>query len=145
MLYDDRDRMTEYLRCSGSAGGASANGSTTGNSATVVPPAATPAADPALAAQLAAEVQEARGQLPITQGPFTVTDVTSSGNELSLIGTLSVDIPTAQWSQFETELQRSNCSGSQAALIRRGAVITTQITDSAGETRSFTTASCPAA
>ncbi len=145
ILFDDRDRMTEYRRCSGSAGGASANGSTTGNSAApIATPPAPSTVDPAVTAEIEQGVAEMRGQLPLRQGPLTITNVTSSGAQLTLVGTVSVDIIPAQWTEIETRLRQGNCSGSEGALIRRGASVTTQISDSTGETRSFTTASCPA-
>lgn len=151
VLLDDRDDAVEYSRCergSGGSGGSSnsENSSATSDSSGAAPPAtqAAPADNPQLAAEIAAGVIQLRSQLPIAQGPMTITNVSSAGTQLTLSGNLSVDVNDAQWRQFETGLRQGNCSGDEGAMIRRGASVTTQITDSTGETRSFTTASCPA-
>lgn len=144
VLIDDRDRTTELERCEGDGSERPESrdqGSTSSNMAGPSAPAAS--ADPQLATEIEAGVVRLRSQLPLRQGPLTITSVSSSGTALTIVGTLNVDVTPQQWSQMETRMRQGHCSGNEAAMIRRGASVITQLTDSTGEARTFTTSSCP--
>lgn len=142
VLIDDQDRVIELERCETGSTTANAGGTAPGVAPAAPATPATPA-NPQLEQGIAAGVQMLRAQLPMRQGPLTITSVSSSGTQLTLVGTLAIDVTEAQWPQFEQGLRQGNCSGSSAQMIQMGASVVTQITDAAGETRSFTVDRCP--
>lgn len=147
VLVDEADRTTEYKKCDGALGaGESGNPAgadkAPGTAALVQPAPSAPGGDPQLATEMAAGVTTLRRQLPIRNGAMTITDVATAGSVLTLTANIAVDVTPEQWTQVETRLQERNCSGSSGTMIRRGAVVTTNLTDSTGESRSITTSSC---
>jgi hypothetical protein len=111
--------------------------------ASSLPPASTaPAAGGDLASQLRVAADVQRRQLPIRNGPATITAVDAIGTTLHLYITISRDLGAAQWSAMERSMRANICQGSSADMVRQGASVTYHMLDSAEEQRTVTVSSC---
>lgn len=102
--------------------------------------------DAMLQQQVALAAQMLQSQVPIHQGPVTITNVRAEGTELITSMTLPVDLNEDTAATFRTQLPAQQCSNPQVAqLINRGARYTYIMTDSGGEEFTFNISSCPGA
>ena len=104
------------------------------------PVGSAPGAD--LASQLAAAADVQRRQLPIRNGPATITAVEAIGTVLHLYITVDRDMAAGQWAAMERSMRANICQGSSADMVRKGASVTYHMLDSAQEQRTVTVTSC---
>ena len=96
-----------------------------------------------LAQELEEAVRELRRTLPSRDGPITVTDVDLDGLEMIYTGRLDATFTQAQIDQFRREFRRGLCEAEEtAAVVRRGAAITYNLTDEEGTEFSTSLARC---
>jgi hypothetical protein len=104
------------------------------------PTGSAPGADLASQLAIAAEVQ--RRQLPVRNGPATITAVEAVGTVLNLYITIDRDLAAGQWAAMERSMRANICQGSSADMVRKGASVTYHMLDSAEEQRTVTVTSC---
>ena len=108
------------------------------DSAAVQQPAAP---NEALRTELAAEVAAYQGQLPLREGPATITAVRLNG--LELIYDMRVDQPVDE-AAFRRALESGLCGGADTSVtIRRGVTFTYRVTEPAGRTIVASIDRCP--
>jgi hypothetical protein len=96
-----------------------------------------------LAQELDEAVRELRRTLPSRDGPITVTDVDLDGLEMIYTGRLDATFTQAQIDQFRREFRTGLCEARDtAAIVRRGAAITYNLTDQEGTEFSTSLARC---
>lgn len=132
----------------GSAEATSGSASTTSGTPAPAPaPTGAPpaAADPQVAQQVNMTAQMIQSQVPIKQGPTTITSAQAKGSELITAMTLPVPLNDQAISAMQQQLPAQQCGNQQLAqLIQRGARFTYEIKDSAGKVSRITVDSCPA-
>lgn len=145
---------TAAALCACSPGG-ERGGERTRNGASAGPPAPAEKVDSAagntaagssqLEQQVAFAAQLLQGQVPIRQGPVTITAAEAKGAELITSMTLTTaDLTEASAEQFRTTMIAQQCANPAVRQqIDRGARYTYRITDSGGETFTMNVAGCP--
>lgn len=99
--------------------------------------------DPALAAELAQAVEALRPQLPMTQGPLTITAIEARGAELIFDMELPQDVDSAFFERFRAELPAQACANSSVRqLFERGGSYTYRLRDAGGETFTTSISNC---
>lgn len=123
----------------------------TGTTTPITTPTASPTAPAApgrtltpeqVAQRLELGVAQFRAQLPLRNGPATITSVSSSGMVLTMDMQISQAVTPAEWDQLQGEFQRSICAGQFSMAIREGASAQVNVTDTTGASRSYTIAAC---
>jgi len=131
----------------GSANSAAAGGpSTTATGASPAPATggAAGAADGQIEQQVNMTAQMIQSQVPIKQGPTTITSARANGAELVTAMTLPVPLNEQAVSAMQQQLPTQQCANPQLAqLIERGARFTYEITDSANKVSRITIDRCP--
>lgn len=99
--------------------------------------------DPQLAREMEMAVEAIRGQLPIRQGPLSITNVEARGGELIYDMQVPADVDQAGFRRFQDELPRQACANPQARqLFERGGSYTYRLKDSEGEEFRTSVSSC---
>lgn len=121
----------------GLSGGTAATGSTSGGATSGRE------VDPALAQQLSMAVQALKSQLPMRQGPVTVTNIEARGGELVYTMEVPTDLDQNSFQQFQTQLPVQACANAQARdLFSRGGSYTYILKDPGGEEFTTSVSSC---
>lgn len=112
-------------------------------------PAPVPAPAPApvasggdVAARLQQVVAQAQAQLPLVNGPTTITALSASGTTLIMEADVDLELSPTDWTAFETGMRSSMCRGNFTAAIQAGASAQIEVTDAGGESRTFLVNSC---
>jgi hypothetical protein len=117
----------------------------TGPAATPAPaaPAAGGTADAATMQQLNLAAQAIQSQVPIVQGPTTITAARVEGSTLVTAMTLAAPLSTEMTSQMGTQLSGQVCQNpALGQLSRAGASFAYEITDSNGQVHRVDVAPC---
>jgi hypothetical protein len=95
-----------------------------------------------VAERLQAGVQQFQSRLPLRNGPATITAVSSTGTVVTMVMEISQALTPSDWAQLQPEFERSLCAGPFSQAISAGASAQVQVTDTSGDSRTYTIASC---
>lgn len=107
---------------------------------TPAPPVATSGGNVAELLQMG--VAQMQPQIPIRNGPATITAVSSIGTVLTMEMEINQPIAPAEWDQLQASFQQNLCAGQFRNAIQMGASAQVEVTDSVGSSRTYNIASC---
>lgn len=95
-----------------------------------------------VAERLQIGVTQFQSRLPLRNGPATITSVSSSGTVVTMVMEISQPLTPSDWTSLQPEFERSLCSGPFSQAISAGASAQVSVTDTNGESRTYTISSC---
>jgi hypothetical protein len=104
------------------------------------PPVATGGGD--VATLLQAGVAQMQPQIPIRNGPATITAVSAVGTVLTMEMEINQPVSPAEWDQLQGSFQQNICAGQFRNAISMGASAQVEVTDSVGSSRTYNISSC---
>lgn len=140
--------------CNSNKGNSSSSNSSTSGNATASNSAATTGGntaggtgartpDPQLEQEIGMAVQMLKGQLPLKQGPVTVSNIEARGTELIYTMEVPNDLNEQTFQQFKDQLPVQACANPQARMMfERGGTYTYRLKDPDGEEFTTSVSSC---
>jgi len=139
--------VAALVACNSNKGNSTAsNSSTSGNSAAAAPDGNSNAGrtvDPSLAQEMSLAVNMLKPQLPLKQGPVTITDLEANGPEIIHTMEVPQDLTEETFQRFRDQLPIQACANPQMRrLLERGGTTTYKIRDSGGEEFTASVSTC---
>jgi hypothetical protein len=99
--------------------------------------------DPNLAQEMALAVNMLKPQLPLRQGPVTITNLEANGAEIIHTMEVPQDLTEETFQRFRDQLPVQACANAQMRrLLERGGTTTYKIRDSGGEEFTASVSTC---